>query len=335
MSNPSASRSSYSPTREAASMSTGTPRARFVRQARGRLRRLTFLFLYALSHLTAALSWRWLAPVGAGIGSLHYFGQWRMRRRIATDMSMVLGMSMRRAKGCLHEAYRTSDRAVFEIVALTSSRLELGAMLESLEIAGLEKLQEQAESGQGAILLGMHMGNGVLMAGALASRGLPVAVVYRESRKLPDGYLGAVMRSLAVEPIRIDAGNPSSGGRQILRSLRAGKLVLVLMDQANKQAEGVEVSFLGKRVFMPEGVVRLAGMARAPVIPVLLRSARPHWGFEVLPASTVSDDAEATVRELTRLMEAQVRSHPEYWSWHQRRWRRLPLEPEAQGYESA
>lgn len=316
-------------------MSTATPLARGIRYARGRLRRLTFLFLFAVSHLAAALSWRWLAPVGAAIGSLHYFGQWRTRSRIAGDMSIVLGMPMRRARGCLHEAYRTSDRAVFEIVALTSSRLELGAMLEGLNIANLEQLQEQAESGQGAILLGMHMGNGVLMAGALASGGLPVAVVYRESRKLPDGYMGEVMRRLAVEPIRIDAGNPSSGGRQILRSLRGGKLVLVLMDQANKQAEGVEVAFLGKRVFMPEGVVRLAGMARAPIIPVLLRGAGPHWGFEVASALSVGDDAEGTVRELTRLMEAQIRRYPQYWSWHQRRWRNLPLEPGAGAPESA
>lgn len=315
-------------------MSAATPWARGIRYTRGRLRRLTFLFLYAVSRLTAALSWRWLAPVGAAIGSLHYFGQWRTRSRIAGDMSIVLGMPMRRARGCLHEAYRTSDRAVFEIIALTASRLKLDSMLEGLKIEGFEKLQEQAESGQGAILLGMHMGNGVLMAGALASRGLSVAVVYRESRKLPDGYLGEVMRRLAVEPIRIDAGNPSSGGRQILRSLRGGKLVLVLMDQANKHEEGVEVSFLGKRVFMPEGVVRLAGMARAPVIPVLLRGARPVWAFEVASPLTVGDDAEDTVRALTRLMEAQIRSYPQFWSWHQRRWRRLPLEPGVNAPES-
>jgi len=321
-------------TSDAAEMSPSVLLARCIRYARGRLRRLTFLFLFAGSHLTGALSWRWLAPVGAGIGSLHYLGQWRTRSRIARDMSIALDMSMRRAKRCLHEAYRTNDRAVFEIVALTSSRLNLGAWLEGLKISGFERLQEQAESGQGAILLGMHMGNGVLMAGALAARGLPVAVVYRESRKLPDGYLGEVMRRLAVEPVRIDADNPSSGARQILRSLRQGKLVLVLMDQANKHAEGIEVSFLGKRVFMPEGVVRLAGMARAPIIPVLLRQARPHWAFEVVSPSTVGDDAEGTVRQLTRLMEAQVRSYPEYWSWHQRRWRRLPLAAEADAADS-
>lgn len=308
---------------------------RSTRYLRGRLRRMTFLFLFAVSHLTAALGWRWLAPVGSAIGSLHYLGQWRTRSRIARDMSRVLGMSMGRAKHCLHEAYRTSDRAVFEIVALTSSRLELGAMLENVEIAHLERLEEQAQSGQGAVLLGMHMGNGVLMAGALASHGLPVAVVYRESRKLPGGYLGEVMRRLAVEPIRIDPGNPSSGGRQVLRSLRAGRLVLVLMDQANKHAEGIEVAFLGKRVFMPEGVVRLAGMARAPIVPVFLRGARPHWAFEVASPLTVGDDAEGTVRELTLRMETQIRSYPQYWSWHQRRWRNLPLEPGAGAPESA
>lgn len=296
-----------------------------MRYARGRLRRLTFLFLFAVAHLTAASNWRWLAPVGAGIGSLHYLGQWRMRRRIAHDMSIVLGISMGRAKRCLREAYRTNDRAAFEIVALTSSRLSLRELLAELEVSGVQTLLEQANAGQGAILLGMHMGNGLLMAGALAARGLPVAVVYRESHKLPAGYLGKVMNRLAVEGVRIDGDNPASGGRQILRSLRQGTLVLVLMDQANKRSEGIEVSFLGKRVFMPQGVVRLAGMARAPIIPVLLRKARPHWAFEVASPLTVADDADATVRQLTQLMEEQVRSYPEYWSWHQRRWRRLPL----------
>ncbi len=296
-----------------------------VRYGRGRLRRLTFLLLFAASHLAVLISWRSLAPLGSAFGSLHYRLAFRARRRLLRDVAIALDCSPASARRLLPHAYRTSDRAILEIVALHSSRLALDDILASCSIGGIEQLARQAASGQGAVLLGMHMGNGVMMAGALASQGLPVAVVYRESRKLPEGYLGEVMQRIGVEPLHVTHANPGSGSRRILRALRQGKLVFVLMDQANKRAEGIPVVFLGKQVYMPEGVVRLAAMAKAPIIPVLLRSADPHWAYQVNPPVAVSDDPVATVHLLARLMEDQVREHPEYWTWHQRRWRLYPF----------
>ncbi len=296
-----------------------------VRYCRGRMRRLTFLLLWAASRLALMVSWRSLAPIGSVFGSLHYAVQIRARRRLARDMAVALNCSAATARRALRQSYRVNDRAVFEIVALNSSRPAVDAMLASCRIEGVEQLTRQAKSGEGAVLLGMHMGNGVLMAGALAARGLPVAVVYRESRKLPPGYLGEVMRRIGVTPLHVTYANPAGGSLGILRALRKGMLVYVLMDQGNKQAEGVPVVFLGKQVHMPDGIVRLAAKAGAPFIPVELRAAEPDWVYQVAAPSEVGDDPQATVRELAQRMENQIRAQPQFWSWHQRRWRRYPF----------
>jgi lauroyl/myristoyl acyltransferase len=288
---------------------------------RGRMRALRFFILLLLARLAALLGWRSLRPIGKFLGTLHFAVNRSARRQLSADMAAALGVTPAQAARALLSAYRVNDRALFEIVALPCPWLRVEPLIDACEIVGLASLQQHVATRQGAMLVGMHMGNGILMAGALAARGLPVAVVYRESGKIPAGYLGLVMVRIGVEPLRVTHDSGVAEVRAILRALRAGRLVFVLMDQAAKH-DGIPVDFLGKRLKMSGGIVRLAVGSGVPIIPVLLREAEPRWRFSVEPAMCASGDVEQDVRAVARLMEAHIQAHPGYWSWHHRRWRR-------------
>lgn len=294
------------------------------RYLRGRMRALTFVVMFLLSRIAALLGWRSLRPLGNLLGTLHFAVAWSTRRRLSADMALALGMSSADARRAMLSAYQINDRALFEVIALPCRWLRVGPLVDACRITNVAPLQQLAAAGQGAVLLGMHMGNGILMAGALAAMGLPVSVVYRESRKIPAGYLGQVMARIGVASLPVTHDGSVADVRAMFRALQAGRLVFVLMDQAAKH-DGIPVTFLGKRLNMSGGVVRLAARSGAPIIPVLLRQAEPHGCFSVEPALHSSGDVEQDVGAVVRLMEAHIQAHPGFWSWQHRRWRRYPL----------
>ncbi|MDT8437472.1 MAG: lysophospholipid acyltransferase family protein [Wenzhouxiangellaceae bacterium] len=259
---------------------------------------------------------------GNRLGRLHYVLTRPAQTGLIRDIAHALELPRRRAADALIQAYRGNDRGVFEILCMADPTCDIDGLLAHLQIHQLERLEADAAAA-GGLLLGMHMGNGILMASALARRGLPVHVVFRDPRRLPPGLLGRAIEHGGATPIALDRANPTRSFRQMLKVLRDGGLIYVLMDQANK-GEGSPRSFLGKRLNMPNGVPGLAVRTGAPVWPVLAEAAWPDWIFRVHPP-LVAETADALLDGICATMEHAIRSHPDLWAWHHRRWKRYPF----------
>jgi len=141
---------------------------------------------------------------------------------------------------------------------------------------------------------------------------------------------------------------PKDGGvLKLVRTLRAGELVAVLLDQ-NAGRKGALLDFLGE----PSSHHTVAGvMARrcgAAALPVYLLRAGPGGRLRVVIEPPVQADPglddDAAVLQITRRisasLERQVRAHPEQWLWLHDRWRharrvlRLERQAEAGGASS-
>nr|WP_240956015.1 lysophospholipid acyltransferase family protein [Wenzhouxiangella sp. XN79A] len=194
-------------------------------------------------------------------------------------------------------------------------------MVDTVDLRNTEVLDRLAEQGRGAILLGMHMGNGILLAGRLAAQGRPAHIVFREPRRLAPGVLHACIAATGAEPIPLDRDNPTRSFRQMLRALNGGGLIYVLMDQASKQ-EGRPRRFLGKCQRTPTGVLKLAERTGAPIVPIDAVERWPRWVFEVGEPLDTGPDLDAMLDAVIDHMERRVRARPALWSWHQRRWKR-------------
>jgi lauroyl/myristoyl acyltransferase len=255
--------------------------------------------------------------VGRLVGTIHHALTGPFQGRLRRDIGRALGCSRSEARRILAGGYRVNDRAVFEVLALSVPDCDPEALVDAVVIEQIERLPPP---GQGAVLLGMHMGNGILMASKLARAGWPVHVVAREPRRLAEGTLARAIERAGATPLALDRSNPTRSFRQMLKVLRDGGLLYVLMDQANK-GEGVPQRFLGKPMNMPGGVPGLALRCGVPVIPVHLEAAEPDWVFRV-GAALAGDDEDSLLDAICASMEQQVRRLPGLWSWHQRRWKR-------------
>ncbi|MDT8448597.1 MAG: lysophospholipid acyltransferase family protein [Wenzhouxiangellaceae bacterium] len=263
---------------------------------------------------------------GRLVGEAHYWLGWPVYRRLRRDIATALAVPRARAGAILRRAFRENDRAVFEIIALSRPNCDPDALVDSVRIDDAQRLEDRPGRGNGAILLGMHMGNGILMAARLAREGWPVHIVFRDPRRLPPGLLGRSIERAGCVPVPLDRDNPTRSFRRMLAILRDGGVIFALMDQANKR-EGTEKRFLGKRMRMPAGLPGLAVRTGVPIIPIHVLDVDQGWRFGV-QAPLVAESADAMLDTICASMEQAIRARPELWAWHHRRWKRYPFEPE-------
>jgi Kdo2-lipid IVA lauroyltransferase/acyltransferase len=203
--------------------------------------------------------------------------------------------------------------------AIRLERFTQDEIRELVRVDGLHSLLGALENGRGAIVLGAHIGNWELLAAALGSTGVPLAVLARRPSD--------VALAMRLERLRARFGVETiwreSGGRSVLRALRDGKAVGMLIDQATDTVGGY-VHFFGRPAFTPTGPARIAIRTGVPVVPARMRDL-PDGSYNAviepaLEALPTTDELEMTAA-WTCHVEAWVREAPHTWVWMHDRWR--------------
>lgn len=290
---------------------------------RRRFRRLGFHLLRILSGILGRGGMARLRRTGHALGHWHYRLTPLRRRGLGRQIARAMNIPAndKQINAWLAEAYRVNDRAILEILAMYSGAVTVEDIDSAVETSDLNHLDRALEGGRGVILLGMHMGNGVAMATHLAQRGYPLAVIYRESNKIPPHFFRDGIGTLGLQAI--PAVPSSVGVRQMLKALKENRVLFILMDQASKKG-GVDASFLGKTIQMPPGPAQLARRTGAAVVPALLEGVEPRWYFRMGSPETLDagQSLESAVEKLTSIMQNHIEKQPQWWTWHQRRWSR-------------
>ena len=263
--------------------------------------------------------------VGQRLGLIHYYLAWPFNRKLRKDISIALDVSTSEARRILRHSWVLNDWAAFEIIAQGNPELDVGPLIDAITVENPEKLDFLREQNKPAILLSMHMGNTLLAAASLIRDGFALRAVFREPHRLPKGYLEVCMDRIGLRPLGMDRAKPARLAMQMLRTLKNGEMVYVLMDQGTKK-DGVEVDFLGKRLQMPTGIARLAEQTGVDVYLVVLVDDQPRLRFRIEDPISMSSDTDDNVRLLSTAMESHIRAFPHLWGWHHRRWKRYHFE---------
>jgi KDO2-lipid IV(A) lauroyltransferase len=184
----------------------------------------------------------------------------------------------------------------------------------------------QAE-GKGVVLVTGHLDNWELFARRIARLGLPCGTVAKEAQ---DPRLTALLeRSRQEAGVRVFwRGSPMSA-RELLRFLREGGMLGILIDQDTKVA-GQFVPFFGRPAFTPRAAGDLAARTGAAMFFGCAHRVGPGLHEVVVrridpPRSGDREqDSLAFTAEATRIIESEIRAHPEEWVWMHPRWRTQP-----------
>jgi KDO2-lipid IV(A) lauroyltransferase len=200
---------------------------------------------------------------------------------------------------------------------------------ERVRVVGEENLRAARARGCGAFLLSAHFGSwelGAIRAGMIDG---PIAPVVRP---LDNPHLE---RELARRRTRF--GNrliaKREAARDILRTLRAGGTVAILVDQNVAREEAVFVPFFGRLAATTPALARLQLKTGAPVVPAFVWPEgngryRLELGRPILAEEFRGPEREESVRRLTarymEVTEEAVRGAPGVWLWMHDRWKTRP-----------
>jgi KDO2-lipid IV(A) lauroyltransferase len=192
-------------------------------------------------------------------------------------------------------------------------------------------MERAVSRGTGVILVLGHIGNWELTC-RLSRYVQPNAVIAKRTWH----------RSLDALCERARAGNrvetfwrdDAATGRNMLRLLRQGGTLGILIDQDIRDVQSVFVPFFGRPASTPRAAADLALRFGATVLVVTCHRRGPGRGdghrLEVVevPYDPSRTDREAEVLRLTAacvaVQEAAIRRHPAEWVWMHQRWRTLP-----------
>ena len=194
------------------------------------------------------------------------------------------------------------------------------------EIVGESHLLAAMQEAKGVALLTCHLGNGDWATVGLQKHGFPLNIISKEFklRFLNDFWFETRM-AIGTRFIK-DRGS----SLQILKALKANRIVVFMLDQFMGPPIGVKTRFFGHETGTAMGLAVLVARSRSPVVPVFtyrLSDGRTRIVFEPQIPFVEGKDSEQTIQSMTQTysdkIEDIVRRYPEQWMWVHRRWKKF------------
>lgn len=214
-------------------------------------------------------------------------------------------------------------RLVGQNAALTLSELlfngQFGGRRSRFDVAGPGLATVDAARGKGCIIVSGHFGQWEAVRHVLRARDLTCAAIYKPNRNR--FFDGVYLRNIKCggEPI-FEIG--SAGMRDVVRHLRDGGFVSLLLDQ--RYARGEVLDFLGRPAMTSTIPAELALKFSVPIVPAYgtrLANSRISVEFET---PIEHSDAASMTQAINDSLAARVRRNPEQWNWLHRRWANVP-----------
>jgi len=270
---------------------------------------------------------RWRTWFFERLGEVLYVIDGRHRRIAMRNLAIAFpGKSEGERRKIAFAAFRNLGRVLGEFFAIPG--LHKGNIKDFARLEGLENFQKAREKGKGVIFLTAHFGNWEWMAASFPLfTDFPVSVVFRP---LDNAFFNRIVEHLRSRTGNNGIAKDKSMGR-ILRLLKGGGTLGILLDQNVSWQEGVFVKYFDEWACTNEGLALLALRTGAAVLPVFnVRQSDGRYAIRIEPEIPLirTGEKEADVQKNTQLfteaIERYVREYPDHWLWIHQRWKTRP-----------
>jgi Kdo2-lipid IVA lauroyltransferase/acyltransferase len=198
----------------------------------------------------------------------------------------------------------------------------------------MDRAFAQLRKDRGVVCVSAHTGCWEMLGSYFVLSGIPSAVI---ARKLYDPRLETLLhRSRTGAGMRVISRGEDT--RNIVRALREGYFLGILIDQDISKTKGVFTDFFGMPALTVTAPAFLALRYDLPVMPIFTwrdENHRHHFSVgEPIPKDTTGDqerDIALLTARCSEAVESFIRGHPEQWVWFHQRWKTTPPETEGKG----
>ena len=186
-------------------------------------------------------------------------------------------------------------------------------------------LLDAMKSGRPIIVTTAHFGQWEIFSLAVAAHFGPSSVL---GRKLDSSVIDKILRANRAQ-FDVELIDKNGGAKDILKALKARRLVGILVDQNTAPQDGIKVQFFGKDVLHTPAASVLAQKTNALIINAFIYQKGENLNeicFEQ-PIDISTFDKEDAVQKATQMQcsacEEMVRAKPEEYFWFHQRFKRF------------
>jgi KDO2-lipid IV(A) lauroyltransferase len=292
--------------------------------------------LSALTRLLPLFSRGTVVAIGRALGWAGYHLLRRDRVVALANLDVAFGDTKSAA------VKRRIARASFQNFAATmlglfwARRLDRPLIEQLVEVdsESLQRVRELQARGKGVIFLALHYGDWELLSLATGYFGIPVTVVMELMRNRGIEQILARLRGRSGHRvISLQQAAP-----KLLRALKRGECVALLIDLNAGRRGGVWLKFFGLPVFNNSAMAALSLHTGAALVfgvahPLPGGRVRIEYRPEIefTPSGDYGADLHALSQRCLDVCEQLVRRRPELWLWSYKRWKYCPTTDRA-GY---
>jgi Kdo2-lipid IVA lauroyltransferase/acyltransferase len=280
----------------------------------------------AVSAIVRRLPRRGALGLGRGLGRLWGALDRRHRRIAASNLRLAFPeWDEARVQREARDVYAHFGGTLTDLLWMEGR--PIGELLALADVEDVDVLRAAIREGRGVVCPTAHFGNWEFQGFASAPLIGPFSVI---ARPLDNPELDRRLVAL-----RTSTGNAvvykQKALARVLKSIRAGGLVAILIDQNVQEGDGVFVPFFGRPACTTTVAAALAlktGCAIVPVRCAIGRDGRYRMTYgprvEAGGSGRRDEDIVALTARLTAVIEGWVRERPEQWLWLHRRWKTQP-----------
>ena len=186
-------------------------------------------------------------------------------------------------------------------------------------------LLDAMKSGRPIIVTTAHFGQWEIFGLAVAAHFGPSSVL---GRKLDSSVMDKILRANRAQ-FDVELIDKDGGAKDILKALKARRIVGILVDQNTAPKDGIKVQFFGKDVLHTPAASVLAQKTNALIINAFIYQKGENLNeicFEQ-PIDISTFDKEDAVQKVTQMQcsacEEMVRARPEEYFWFHQRFKRF------------
>lgn len=275
---------------------------------------------------------RWLPrpvvrAIGISVALLIYALHGRLRRVGLRNLDLAFpAKSRQEKKKILRGVFISLGRQLAEFTLLPRYTKENVSHVVIYE--GFEHFADAQARGKGVLFLTAHLGGWELSSFVHSLHGHPLSIVVRP---LDNPLLDAL-----VDRYRTLHGNRTFSkqdyARGLIKALRNGDTIGILMDTNMTPPQGAFVDFFGIPACTAMGIARVALHTDAAVVPAFcawdktLGKYKLTFERAIKLVRTGDDEADAIANTaaFTKVIERYATKYPDQWLWVHRRWKTRP-----------
>ncbi|MFT7859962.1 MAG: lipid A biosynthesis lauroyl acyltransferase [Sulfurimonas sp.] len=282
-----------------------------------------YLFL-ALEKFLMLLPRSWRKAFFIALGTFAYKISKRYGRVVEQNLKFVYGNDVDPEFVDKVKRYSFKQMLLNFLHTMESRYYSPEEIVEKITFENLEVVQKVQQEKRPIIFVTGHYGSWELAGRALSFSVEPILIIYK---KMKNKYFENYLLS-SREKWKMTYAERHGATKAMLKTLRSGGAMAILIDTNVNKKEAIQVKFLGHQVSQIQTTAYFARKFNAALIPALIHTEDDEhftikFDEEIIPPKTEDEkeDLKISTQMQTDWLSAEIMKEPEPWFWLHRRFK--------------